>query len=68
MKKQITKDLPRTCTSAQAAEMLQVSPRMIASLIRRGIIRGARIGGKYVIEQEEVLRYFNSRIVLPNGR
>lgn len=63
----MNKGLPRTCTSTQAAEMLQLSAKTVAGLVRNGVIRGALIGGKYVIEQEEVLRYFNSRIVLPKA-
>jgi excisionase family DNA binding protein len=62
------KKLPETCTAAAAAEMFKMSPRMVRELIKRGVIRGAHIGGKYVIEQKEVLKYFESKIVLPKGR
>ena len=61
-------ELPQTCTTGQAAEMLKLSPKSVVRLIRVGVIPASLIGGKYVILQSEIMKFFNLRIVLPKGR
>jgi hypothetical protein len=48
--------------------MLKLAPKSVVRLIRIGVIPASLIGGRYVILQSEITKYFESKIVLPKGR
>ena len=51
-----SEQLPKTYTTKQLAEMLQVHVGTIRVQIQRGNIKAVRIGGHYLILEDEVNR------------
>lgn len=43
-------------TAAQAAELLQIHPRTLYKLVRRGSIPGRKLGGGWRFSKAEILR------------
>lgn len=45
----------------EAAEILEVTRQWVTSLLRQGVLFGRKVGQRWVIERNEVLRYRNSK-------
>lgn len=56
-------DSPRFLTLADVAEVLNISDRQTYALVRRGELRGIRIGGRgqWRVEAEELERYISAQ-------
>jgi excisionase family DNA binding protein len=50
-------DLPLVLTSKQAAAVLQLKPRTIASMLDRGDLRGVKIGKEWRVSRAELMRF-----------
>lgn len=58
--------LPETCTIREAAEMFKLGSPAVVRLIRMGVLPAAKISGKYVILVDDVIKFYKSKIVLPD--
>jgi excisionase family DNA binding protein len=50
-------DLPLVLTSKQAAAVLQLKPRTVASMLDRGDLHGIKIGKEWRISRAELMRF-----------
>ena len=56
--------LPATVTVAEVATFFRTERRHVVNLVKRGLLPGARIAGKYIILKSDVEKYFQKHIIL----
>jgi len=52
--------------TTEAAERLGISPRRVAGLIEQGVLKAAKVGKTWIIEESEIMRF--SKITRKPGR
>ena len=54
-------EIVRLLTFAETAEALRVSPRTLQEILKRGELRGRKVGGQWRIRADELDRYLGGQ-------